>query len=86
MQAGNALDSLYICAGLLESSLLNNVIIFFWYKDILLIDQAAGTIKEKYSKTCLKRPLKKTQQTLVFNTNYRLIQVKSIAECSQGPF
>ena len=31
------------------------------------------------SKTCLKRPLKN-----VFRTDYRLIQVKSIAECSKG--
>ena len=38
-----------------------------------------------YSKTCLKRPLKKkTKKKLVFNTDYRLMQVKSIAECSNG--
>ena len=36
-----------------------------------------------YSKTCLKRPLSKGPK-LVFKTNYRLIQVKSIAECSNG--
>ena len=35
-----------------------------------------------YSKTCLKRPLKKTEK-MVFNTNYHLMQVKSIAECSK---
>ena len=34
----------------------------------------------KYSKTCLKRPLKK-DQTAVFKTDYHLMQVKSIAEC-----
>ena len=34
-----------------------------------------------YSKPCLKRPLKK-EQKLVSNTDYRLMQVKSIAECS----
>ena len=34
------------------------------------------------SKTCLKQPLKKGDQRLVFKTNYRLMQVKSIAECS----
>ena len=34
-----------------------------------------------YRKPCLKRSLKKTPK-LVSNTNYRLIQVKSIAECS----
>ena len=33
-----------------------------------------------YSKTCLKRPLKKITPKLVFNTDYRLMQVKSITE------
>ena len=37
-----------------------------------------------YSKTCLKWPVKKEDQKLVFKTNYRLMQVKSIAECSRG--
>ena len=36
-----------------------------------------------YSKTCLKRPLSK-RPNLVFKTDYRLMQVKSIAECSKG--
>ena len=36
-----------------------------------------------YSKICVKQPLSKRQK-LVFNTNYRLMQVKSIAECSKG--
>ena len=36
-----------------------------------------------YSKTCLKRPLKRRPK-LVFKTDYRLMQVKSIAECSKG--
>ena len=36
-----------------------------------------------YSKTCLKRPLKKKTK-LVFKTDYRLIWVGSIAECSKG--
>ena len=35
-------------------------------------------IYNKYSKTCVKRPLSKDQK-LVFKTNYRLMQVKSIA-------
>ena len=35
----------------------------------------------KYSKTCVKRPLSKKTK-LVFKTNYRLMQVKSIAEHS----
>ena len=37
-----------------------------------------------FSKICLKRPLKKEHQKLVFNTDYNLMQVKSIAECSKG--
>ena len=36
-----------------------------------------------YSKTCLKQPLKKKDQKLVFKTDYCLMQVKSIAECSR---
>ena len=36
-----------------------------------------------YSKTCVKQPLSRRPK-LVFNTNYRLMQVKSIAECSKG--
>ena len=35
-----------------------------------------------YSKTCVKRPLSKRPK-LVFKTNYCLMQVKSIAECSK---
>ena len=38
----------------------------------------------KYSKTCLKRPLRKKRPKLVFKTDYRWMQVKSIAECSKG--
>ena len=34
-----------------------------------------------YSKTCLKRPLQKKAK-IVFKTDYRLMQVKRIAECS----
>ena len=36
-----------------------------------------------YNNTCVKQPLSKDQK-LVVNTNYRLMQVKSIAECSKG--
>ena len=36
-------------------------------------------------KTCLKRPLKKNTK-LIFNTDYRLMQVESISECSKGAF
>ena len=40
-----------------------------------------------HSKTCLKRPLrKKTKIVCFFKTDYRIMQVKSIAECSQGAF
>ena len=43
-----------------------------------------GIDAAKYSKTCVKWPLPK-DQILVFKTNYdRLMQVKSIAECSKG--
>ena len=38
-----------------------------------------------YSKTCLKRPLKKKTK-MGFKTDYRLMQVKSIAECSKRAF
>ena len=36
-----------------------------------------------YSETCLKWPLSEYQK-LVFKTDYRLMQVKSIAGCSKG--
>ena len=39
--------------------------------------------KKTYSKTCLKGPLSK-EPKIVFKTNYRLMKVKSIAECSKG--
>ena len=38
-------------------------------------------IQEKYSKTCLKRPLK-NRQNKDLNDNGSLMQVESIAECS----
>ena len=38
----------------------------------------------RYSKTCLKWPLKANTKKLVFKTDYRLMQVNSIAECSKG--
>ena len=40
---------------------------------------------ELYSKTCVKQPLKKNTK-YVFKTNYHLMQVKSIAECSKRAF
>ena len=36
-----------------------------------------------YSKTCVKRPLSKRPKMFIKN-DYRLMQVKSIAECSKG--
>ena len=36
-----------------------------------------------YSKTGLKQPLKKKTK-IVFKTDYHLMKVKSIAECSKG--
>ena len=41
--------------------------------------------KNNNSKTCVKRPLSKRPK-IGFKTNYRLVQVKSIAECSRGAF
>ena len=41
-------------------------------------------IPYSYCRTCLKRPLKK--KTKKFNTDYCLMQVKSIAKCSKGAF
>ena len=46
-----------------------------WCKDTLIFIV--------YSKICVKRSLSKRQK-IGFKTNYRLIQVKSIAECSKG--
>ena len=40
-------------------------------------------ISESYSKTCVKGHFQKDHK-LVFKTNYGLMQVKSIAECSKG--
>ena len=42
---------------------------------------APGNKDYMYSKTCLKRPLKITPK-FFFSTDYCLMQVKSIAECS----
>ena len=37
-----------------------------------------------YSKICVKRPLSKRPENLVFKDDYHLMQVESIAECSIG--
>ena len=39
------------------------------------------TAESKYSKTCVKRPLKNRQNKILM-TNGRLMKVRSIAECS----
>ena len=39
--------------------------------------------RSKISKTCLKRPFSK-RPNMVFKTNFRLMLVKSVAECSKG--
>ena len=43
-------------------------------------------IIQKYSETSLKWPLSKKTKNWVFKTNDRLMQVKSIAECSRRAF
>ena len=45
--------------------------------------RATGSKGIFYSKTCHKRPLKKKTK-MFFKTDYRVMQVKSIAECSTG--
>ena len=47
--------------------------------------QTNGISHKPTVKDCLKRPLKKSPK-YVFNTDTRLLQVKSIAECSRGAF
>ena len=44
---------------------------------------ACSATESSYSKTCLSGHSKRRPK-LVFKTNYRLMQVKSIAECSKG--
>ena len=51
---------------------------------IYIIQSSCSTYPLKYHKNCVKWPLSKRQKILVFKTNYRLMQVKSIAECSNG--
>ena len=47
------------------------------------LEASHSEFSNEYSKTCVKRQLSKTQK-FVFKNNYRLMQVKSIAECSKG--
>ena len=48
-----------------------------------LTKQEERSHQTRYSKTCVKRPLSKIPK-IVFETNNRLMDVKSIAECSKG--
>ena len=50
---------------------------------LILNDNNKLFYHKMYSNACLKRSLKITPKS-VFNTNYRLMQVKSCAECSKG--
>ena len=43
-------------------------------------------LRQNYSKTCFKGATQKEDQKLVFKTDYWLMQVKSIAECSKRAF
>ena len=57
------------------------------FRSFSLLDTSSWPLKwgfYAYSKTCLKRTLKLNIEKLVFNTDYCLMQVKSIAECSKG--
>ena len=60
-----------------------NILLGLWwiYFEIYCWDYDESMLK--YSKTCLKRPLKRRPK-LVSKTDYCLMQVKSIAECSTG--
>ena len=51
----------------------------------LHVVEAASVTNKYYSQTCLKQKLKR-RQVFFFKTGNRLIQVKSIAECSRGAF
>ena len=46
--------------------------------------QLGSHCSSKYSKTCVKRPLSKILNIGFQDCNYRLMQVKSIAECSMN--
>ena len=58
-----------------EEMICINVVLFHIYTSIF--------IDSNYSKTCVKRPLKKDRK-LVSKANHRLMQGKSIAEFSKG--
>ena len=62
----------------LEKKLLLNILIYQMGYGLRKVSFKATS---NYSKTCGKRPLSKDRK-FIFKTNYRLMQVKSIAECS----
>ena len=71
--------------GFLVFTGLNDVIIVTFMVSTLVSKQRSiQSCVSLYSATCLNRPLSKRQKKMVFKTNCRLMQVKSIAECSMG--
>ena len=67
----------------MHSSIHFHLFSFPGTESILSATDRPKMAKNRYSKTCLKRLLKKDRK-LVFKTDYRLMQVKSIAECSKS--
>ena len=66
----------------LEFQLFSSFFYTFHTTEISKTLTVSNNIKN-YSKTCVKRPLSKRPK-IGFKTNYCLMQVKSIAECSKG--
>ena len=60
----------------------NFAFLLFYYNNRILMTLNL-THKLEYSKACVKRPLSKDEK-MVFKTNYHLMQVKSIVQCSKG--
>ena len=63
----------------------DSIVCFVPYLETIPFQGNGLTCILMYSKTCLKRPLKKKTKNH-FQDNYCLMQVKSIAECSQRAF
>ena len=64
---------------LLEFPCCGSYILISFQKEIFLSESKVLISDLLYSKTCVKRPFSKRPK-LVFKANYRLMQVKSIAE------